>query len=850
MSQSLPEKDRYTGVKLDAEYTLTDKIGEGRIGSVYIAQGSRPEDKLACKVIAEGKLKYGWQREVEKVTLLRGVPNVVPYHRYSSGYDNDKRLFSWILWDYIPGFNLREFLDSPKWPIDMPFVEDILRTILRVLHACRAVKITHGDLHEGNILIREPDSRIVGAPKTIWVSDFGYGGSHNDVLPKDDFRQLFSITMNLLRRLVDSELNARDKLMYGKLHGFIEKRILEVDATQGRIVSDPAALLKELESLSVQAERESAAATKNESIRGAGDYLYAEALGYRVEEWKDLFVPEFLAAQDLLSRNNVVLTGARGCGKTMSFRRLTVFMDRVIGEPSGVLGSDQFWGFYLNCRELVEAFPWLPKSINQAVQEQIIHYFHLAWLAEVTKTLGQFQRDQADESEWLNRFMSSIFRNRYDSPTQGEDVLNHVRAFIENEKERCRVTKFGKYRGILNWPLARLDFLDAMQDALESNVHWVSNKPIYLFLDDYTIPTVVKEVQKVLNSIIFKRRSKLFFKVSTESSNSFSREGLQGKPLELHQDFELIDLATETIHQDPGGKERFLEKIFRPRIDRHSTLKGKNLGLSDVLGRMSQSNNKLAFQMRDAVQKGIKRTIHYQGLEAFVGMWSSDIRIMIQMFVDMIREANGELKDGATRIKPDIQDKVYRAAGGELLTFTESVKDPTVWERGPYSTKIGEPFGVRLKDIVEAFVNVSRYEMTEGPLVSNQGRKNPKQAFRLEIIDKFALSQDTAKYYDGLVRWHIFLQDWRGKSVRGMITPRLYLNRVLLPYSKLTFSSHDNIHMTNDQFRRLLSSPKQFSKEWIKHRKDKSTRRKKAPLRQAKNSRQLEIKGIPRRGVK
>ncbi len=845
MTHEIPKEDSYLGVRLDDNYTLSEKIGEGRIGSVYLAQGISPEDKLACKVIPEGNLKHGWQRELEKVILLRGVPNVVPYHRHGSAFDKNSRPYYWILWDYIPGFNLKQYLDAPTWPLDMAFVEDILRTILKVLHACQAVKIPHGDLHEGNILIREPDPRLPRSPRTIWISDFGYGGSHNNVMPKEDFRQLFSIIANLLGKLDQSDLNARDKIMHDKTDAFINKQLLESDATQGSFVNNAERLLNEFDALSVDSERESAAASKKEDIRSTGDYLFAEALGYRVEEWRELFVPEFLAAEDLLSRNNVVLTGARGCGKTMSFRRLTVFMDKVIGEPSRVEGSDQFLGFYLNCRELVEAFPWLPKKITQGIEQQLIHYFHLAWLSEVSKTLAQFEVERGKKGEWLSSFMTMIFRDRYTSLPEGADVLNHVRAFIESEKERCRITKFGRYQGILNWPLARLDFLDLLQDALEKNVYWVGDKPIYLFLDDYTIPTVVRDVQRVLNPVIFKRRSKLFFKVSTESSNSFSREGLQGKPLELHQDFELIDLATETIHQELKAKGRFLDKIFRPRIDRHPALKGKNLGLKDALGKMPFSNNQLAFLMRNAVQKGKKKTIHYHGFEAFVGMWSSDIRIMIQMLVDIFREANGDLKEGRTKVSEEIQDRVFRAGGGELLTLSESVKDPTIWERGSYSTRIGEPFGVQLKNIVEAFVNVSRHEMTRGPLVSNQGRLNPKQAFRLEIIDKFDLPLNVGKYYHGLVRWHIFLQDWRGKSVRGMITPRLYLNRVLIPYSKLTFSSHDNIHMTNEQFAYLLSSPKEFFDEWKKNKKRKKKLRKtKSKKPRTKNSSQLELRGL------
>lgn len=583
-------------------------------------------------------------------------------------------------------------------------------------------------------------------------------------------------------------------------------------------------VLREFEKLIKEAERESAAAASGKEIKEPGDYLSAEALGQRIDEWKNLFVPEFPAAHDLLSKNISVLTGARGCGKTMSFRRLTAFMDKVIGEPSGIKGADQFIGFYLNCRDLVDAFPWLPPELNIQIQQQIIHYFHLAWFSEITKTLAQYEIEMPESFNWLDDFTKGIFGKKYSSLPIGANVLAHVRAFIEDEKERCRLTDLGKKDGLKYWPLSRLDFLDILQANMELNVSWIYNRPSFFFLDDYTIPILTREVQRTLNHIIFKRRSNLFFKISTESSNGFEREGLHGKPLELHQDFELIDLATENIHLDKKDKLELLSKIFRPRIDRHAYLQGKNLGLADVLGNMGVSNNQFAKQMREEPRK----TIYYHGVESFVGIWTSDIRTIIQIFMDMLRDANGKIKEGLLPIEKTVQDKCYKNAGGEFLGFAESVKDPSYWEKGPSSTKRGEPYGTHLKDIVETFVKVSRYELTKGPLVSNQGRMNPKQAFRLEVIDKFDLSKNAINYYQGIVRWHIFLQDWRGKSVRGMITPRLYLNRILIPHSNLTFSSHDNIQLTNEEFIKLLTEPKTFYEYWEKTRQRKKRKRKKS----------------------
>ncbi len=822
-------QDPYIGQSV-TDYCITEFVGAGKIGRVYKAVRKDPRHELACKVIPEGKLKDGWQREIQKVAQLIGVPNIVQYYSHGEGKGRDDRPFTYVLFNFIQGTNLWDYLKNPSLPLDLTFVQNLADTILRALLACRAVNIQHGDLHEGNILISEPDTRLYGSPRTVWISDFGYGGSHNNIEPKDDYKQLVSIVLSLLTKIERSDLNPRDRVLQQKMKEFFRRKVLEVDPTQGSYVGNPEELLKEFTALGVEAERESAAAYEGKEKKEPGDYLWAEALGFRKDEWKHLFVPEFLAAQDLLSRNITVLTGARGCGKTMAFRRLTALMDQVIGEPSGVRGSDQFIGFYLNCRDLTEAFPWIPPKTNVGIEQQIIHFFHLAWFAEILKTLGAYDPDRLQKYEWLDKFVTEMFSTSYRSLPQGADILSHVRAFIEDEKEKCRISDLGKSKGYVAWPLARIDSLDMLHQQLAINVSWIGGKLLYFFLDDYTIPIVPRQVQKFLNQIIFKRRSNLFFKVSTEATNSFVREGLRQKPLELHQDFELIDLATESLHQNEIAKARLLDKIFRPRIDRHPVYHGQNSGLIEVLGKTPFSSNQLARQMRSSAQKGGKKSVVYWGASAFLGMWSSDIRTMIQMLTDMLREANGSIKKGQLQIEPSIQNKWYRAAGGEFLVFAESVRDPSYWEKGPSSTVPGERYGTHLRNVVEAFVNVSRFELTLGALVSNQERINPKQAFRLEIIDKLDLSASAIKYYQGLVRWHIFLQDWRGKSVRGMITPRLYLNRILIPYSYLTFSSHDNIHLSNQEFISLLVDPKHFLKYWkAKRQKGKRTSAKSDP---------------------
>jgi len=100
--------------------------------------------------------------------------------------------------------------------------------------------------------------------------------------------------------------------------------------------------------------------------------------------------------------------------------------------------------------------------------------------------------------------------------------------------------RIGGSGGGHGWRCRGLNLLDLpWQEALAQNVPWVGGLPSTCFLTTTRCPIVPSVVQRALNPIIFKRRSQLFFKVSTEAANSFIvREGLKpGKTLELHQDF-------------------------------------------------------------------------------------------------------------------------------------------------------------------------------------------------------------------------------------------------------------------------------------------------------------------------
>jgi hypothetical protein len=122
-------------------------------------------------------------------------------------------------------------------------------------------------------------------------------------------------------------------------------------------------------------------------------------------------------------------------------------------------------------------------------------------------------------------------------------------------------------------------------------------------------------------------------------------------------------------------------------------------------------------------------------------------------------------------------------------------------------------YGDHLKAVVEAFVASAR-KMLLGPtyVIAEEGtrREVPRMAFRLEIADEFRIDGLAREIYRDLVRYGLFIRDSRGKSVRGTFVPRLFLRRLLLPYSALALSKRDSVPLTCEKFMLLLLRPDRF----------------------------------------
>ena len=804
--------DEFIGQEIDA-YVITELIGAGCMGRVYKAENSDLSDERAIKIVPLDVIekKDGWEQEIVKVNKLHRQ-NVVRYHSQKEIAINGTRYLC-VMWDYISGKSLKEVIDQHQ--LTMQILVDVVLQSLALFFACKQIQIQHADFHSGNILIEDEDILdIEQGQRKIWFTDFGYGSfsPSRETPPMDDYYGLSRIIQEGLNSIDFHKLiQEEDRRRYYVLKHEFPRYLLETNLTEGSYVREPRELREKLLEL-FQTGENIPAYQKN-----IGDFLAAELIGERYDEWKALFVPKFLAIDSLLDKNICVLTGLRGCGKTMMFRRLSYELQSQLG-PSGISGEDSFIGFYLNARVLVEAFPWLPHNKKDDARRQILDFFNVKWCIEILQWVKINVREHKYTNViWLHDFFAPYFSDTIftnSSPTALIDAL-----IVNCQKELMEAKLGACYLPNKKWAFSDYGFLSNFIRFLSDHQVFDKGKDIYLFLDDYSTPLVSSTMQEVLNPIIFRRTPDVYFKISTESSESFVSTSLNGKLLENGADYKLVDLGSELFKsgQDRERINDIIVSIFEKRIERSGLFSGASLSLKQLLGENEfKDNNELAKKIREP-----RNRVWYSGIGMFCDLWSSDIRELIKIFSDMLsKEGNESLENARAKGFPDIpiisrrtQDQVLREAGGRLLESITATINPN----GTLPPQDGDiTFGEHLRDIVVAFQEIASFDL-KNKNSKNQGAYPPKQARKIELTStNGTLRGILLDYYRALIRYGVFIQDFRAKSVRGTPARRLYLRGLLIPYSRITFSKRDCITLDWKDFERFLDHPKEFTAEYKK----------------------------------
>jgi serine/threonine protein kinase len=803
MRKNLPDKDIFIGKKVPdqpGEYIIVEHKGSGMNGHVFRAHSDELRRDIAVKIIPKQNLGPNWKQEFQKANILRS-PAVVGFFSVNKWSAPEHMIDCVVLLsEYIYGNSLHEYIQKNKKNLFIGFIVTFLKEIFSFFNELTEIGDQHGDLHSGNILVEDRSTLLLltGPPYAFRITDFGVTSSTKHGNVKDDYEHLAIVLKELLENVDYQNADSQGKYTFNILNDhFLAKHLMEKDTSIDPYARRPKNLFERLNEIESDFEKNKADRTFNK-IKDPFEYLSCEHFGDSHNLLRTLYSDRFLGLSSIETRNNLVLTGPRGCGKSTVFKSLSLPHRFIIDDdhPSEL----SYIGIYYRCDDLYFAFPRYRIPDRPEAFNVPMHFVISTLISELFDSIKKwalryYKNEFEKKEEKISKFAWELLElNR--PPEPGIDSFKALSARLQ--KERIRAAKKQRF---VNDPKHSFGFyfgpeiLIKICNMLMDKFSFLQDRPFYFFIDDYSSPKITIDLQLNLNRLFMQRTSSCFFKLSTESTVSYTRSDIDTKAYVEGREFTLMNLGLNYIHAEDKKKLRFIEDVFEKRLKAIDSYPVSDL--DTLLGSYEGPNYNEAAKI---IRKGKK--VEIWGKESLCRLCCGDIYHIIDLvkqMVDNIGGAEGLAQiESSQKISSKDQTKAIRDQAGNFLKGLRIL-----------------PNGSQLVEIVSSFGNVA-HSYLKHRNSKNVQTNPPWQAHRIEPYDQLALSDEAQKIYDELLRYSVFIEDVRGKSRRGKVVPRLYLRRLLVPHFNLTFSMRDSVELEPDEIQELLLAPKEFEKRHLK----------------------------------
>lgn len=659
------------------DFTIQKPLGRGFYGAIYLATSGPFQRPNVLKVIPTGVYAFHKKDFAAECRLHYEVATGTDHVVGIGDYFEDEVAFGDLVLqchvavlDYVDGVEMDDFLASGNG-VGARSLAQLAIDIFRLLQALEQKGAYHNDLHHRNLLVEQlPPTRYrpeaIDETIRLVAVDLGSLADHSRSGPPrqalGDLRSAAAFLVEFAVPLLTNPDQTPDS-DYRLASTLVELAALITGESANIRTPDYEDFISQIRQAYVEASspwRPPAGLTRLNDA-------------YNAQTLHPCFVPrllvdpggEWLAA--VSTGGPQVITGVRGCGKTMLLRGLQ-FHARLSGHMekkrkgdsiADLVRHDGFVGLYLSARRLLDALGNQSGALHEPYARLLVGYAREG--VRAARHLAE-EEPAAVRPRWWESIGRSVTELIAGADTAG------IGSAVSPEvlERRLQAVLFSLDRGeaahrlVTNPAIAFPALAEAVRGASPA---WDGSKILFLLDDVSTRHLEEASIAELLGTLLFSD-DHCAFKLTTEGQTlelALKSPGLVERA-RADRDYEPFDLAARVNEKlkHPREGKRFLAEILKLRADQFK--RHPRIEPAALLGDTSLED--IARHIVATDKNAGERKTTYWGLTALTAVCVGDIGDVLNIYDSMLRKPGAAKED---RIPRNLQNEAFQEYASRRL---------------------------------------------------------------------------------------------------------------------------------------------------------------------------------------
>lgn len=661
------------------DYIVTRDLGRGFYGAAFVAERGPFKRKFVLKIAPVEFYKFFNKTSFDKETqhharLAEAAEHVVGIDdRFDEEIifaDGTKLLCHVTVLDFVNGDLLRDYLDGAKIPTAATICQ-IAIDLLRIRAEFESNELNHNDLHAENLIVEEltPTARRQNAiDDSIRVKAIDLGSisdaSKSGVGRQGDLLFIAEHVDGLLDKLLvnPSELEDRDYRTALALQGIIHSLLSDAQNLRQPNPNDLISQIEDAFSRAAQPWKPWSAPFK---LKGFGDHYNAQTLvSWDVPQL--LVDPEGRWLSEVTKPGPQIITGMRGCGKTMLLRALDIHARASVGKNEDAtkaierIKEDGFVGLFVSAQRLLDLRQSTAK-LEHRLTRLFVYYALQAARALMHLRDLDAQIVLPNAHTKLSSAVADFLEGAELKEASSVDDL-------ERRLERIAVmTSRGSTDFLVKQSPA--DVFQHLAEQFKSCTTVTANSSVFFLLDDVSTRYLeLERIDEILSALLFQSPACAFkFTSEWQTIELGLRSPGRIHPIRVDRDLAVFDLGADvydTINSSGKGRgEDFVEKILQQRANFH--ISHPKYSPRDLLGDVPLEQVAKEIASSSSTSKEKKQA--YRGLSCLTSVCVGDIGDVIKLYEEIIKRASTNRTRMTLPISDALQADCFQAISSRRL---------------------------------------------------------------------------------------------------------------------------------------------------------------------------------------